>query len=608
MPQTAYRTPPVFATAVLRFCFTPRAATTLCVINLGLGVVYALAALPLPMVLGYGRFWEFPRGTIGGAGGGADMADPLVGYLYLMQSPWTLPLLKVANLGAPQGTNIFWLDCIPWLCLLGKAIFSCTGIAINLFGLFIFACFVLPGVAMTALLAVCGQRHLCAALAATCLAEATPFLWYRWGQTALLAQFVLIVAWCLYCATTRWPGARRIAWTWLLLLAFTLLTNVYLLAMTLTIWGVSFLQKCRSRQAPIRALVAEPLAIAVVIACLMLLTGMLTPDLTSESNGDFGAYPMNLASAFIPQMSGVIPGLSAYQVGLEYEGFAYLGLGTLLLLACALPGSWVWLRRNANHHIFAIALLVLLFLFAVSNQVHLGSHLLLSIPLPAWLDRILATFRSSGRFFWPVGYALMAFGLLQVLRNFRPGIALGILVIAAIVQLIDVGPLRALVAASAATPRAAVIDRQQTAGFIRESRAVMVFPTFGCVVKAMDGGARPVLPADELLALTSRDPFSSPRVAPASRVVVAQRELLLQANMELMLIAARANVPVNTVYNARLSTDCAAEQRTMREELRPGVAYFYLAGVPPAAQRLPGSVCRQREWFVRCLIPDRGSH
>jgi hypothetical protein len=604
------------ADSALGFFFRPRSVAMLCALSFCLGAAYALTVFPVSLVLGNGPFWDFPRGTISGSGSGSadDIADALVGYLYLMHAPWGLPVLYAPDLGAPMGTNVFWLDALPWVSLVGKAVFSLTGVEVNLLGLFVFACFSLPGVAMTALLAVCGERHIAAAIAGTVMAEAAPFLWFGWGHLALSAQCLLIAGLGLYCATTRWPGDRRVSLGWLSLLVLTVLTNLYLAAMVIGIWAAAYLQKCLSRRASTRLLIAEPLAIAVSLALTTLVTGILTTRLEAAGTEQFGILSMNLASPVIPQMSGVVPGFAAYRagMGMQHEGFAYLGLGVLLILAITLRSSLTWLWHNARRHLLGILLMAGCFLFALSNKVYLGSHLLFDLPLPDRLVHALGTFRSSGRFFWPVGYALIAFGILRVLRAFRPGVAFVVLSVACLLQLADVRPLRALVAASAAVPRAAVIDRRQTADFVRQSRAVMVFPSYGCVRAALERGDGSALPPDEALELFGLDRFGRAEVSPAAplaeRVAVARREVLLQANMEVILIAARANRPINSVYNARLASDCALEDRTMQAPLRPGVGYFYFAGLPSGFDQYPRDACRKQEWFTRCRLPDASPH
>lgn len=117
---------------------------------------------------GNGAFWDFPRGTMIFAH--ADMANTLAGYLYFIHAPWGWPLLQTPLLGAPHGTNIPLVDAAPLIALLGKLWFSITGQSLNFLGFFALACFALPGVAMTILLAKAGERNLAAAPAARAMA------------------------------------------------------------------------------------------------------------------------------------------------------------------------------------------------------------------------------------------------------------------------------------------------------------------------------------------------------------------------------------------------------------------------------------------------------
>ena len=78
--------------------------------------------------------------------------------------------------------------------------------------------------------------------------------------------------------------------------------------------------------------------------------------------------------------------------------------------------------------------------FAVSNRVFASHWLLFEMSIPH-INWMLGIFRSSGRFFWLVGYGLIAFVVVLGFRGARPVTAL-CLVGAAILQLCDVQPLR----------------------------------------------------------------------------------------------------------------------------------------------------------------------
>jgi hypothetical protein len=92
------------------------------------------------------------------------------------------------------------------------------------------------------------------------------------------------------------------------------------------------------------------------------------------------------------------------------------------------------------------------------------------------------------------------------------------------------------------------------------ARRVLVFPTWGCVLPLVEGG----------------------------RIPLADRDRLLQQNVEIQLLASRANLPINSVYNARLRPDCAAEAAAMTRPPPDGAVMFLLEGFSPPA----GAVCR----------------
>ena len=163
---------------------------------------------------------------------------------------------------------------------------------------------------------------------------------------------------------------------------------------------------------------------------------------------------MNLLSPFLPQKSGLLPGLGGVidATGGQYEGFNYFGLGLLLATIVVLPSEIRWFRRNLRRHIALFVAFALLTAFAVSNRVFVGHWLLFELPLPHYFNRLFGIFRSSGRFFWLVGYAQIAIVVVLCFRRARPLMAL-CLTGAAILQLCDVQPLRAQIIASVAAER-----------------------------------------------------------------------------------------------------------------------------------------------------------
>jgi hypothetical protein len=239
----------------------------------------------------------------------------------------------------------------------------------------------------------------------------------------------------------------------------------------------------------------------------------------------------------------------------------------------------VWAARH--RHAALIAVVAASFLFALSNRIFLGGHLLLAVPLPDLVLRLFGLFRSSGRFVWVPAYAIMAGSIVLSLRQ-KPSWATTVLCLAAAtLQIVDAAPLRAAIKAAVSGPVPAVLDMGRVAALATRSRAIEAFPSFGCVYDAIVAGNDPATDWDRLR----------------------------QANMELQLIAARANLPINSVYNSRLPTDCRAEDAQRRATVRPGTLYLYLDAPAATAAQLDGrtqaDVCGKVALLPYCLIPPR---
>lgn len=557
-----------------------RPMAMLLLVSFVLASALVLTALPVGFVLGTSAFWDAPSG-IPFRGPPYDVSQALIGYTGFLRAPWGWPLLQVPLLVPPDGTNIFWLDAVPSVALLGKLLFSLTGWNVNLLGAYHFACLVLPGVAMTCVLAVAGQRTLLAAIGATIFAGAAPFLWFRWGNPPHHAHFLVVFAIALYLASHR--GERPLAHgaLWLALLTISLLTNLYLFVMVGGFWAAMLLQRLLDRSAIWGLLVLEAVVVCAALLMVMLAMGILSADLRHGAAVGFGLFSMNLASPFMPQMSGVFPWLEQFRIGMpyQYEGFAYLGFGALLMLSFSLQRLLGWLCAAYRVHGVLICVLFLFTLFALSHHVFLGTTEILYLPLPDHVVALLGTFRSSGRFFWPVAYALIAASLLLILRTRSPRLAVRLVVVACVLQLIDIQPLRRAVAASAGQARADAFDRTRIAALVQRADAVLVYPSWYCIEDAMEAGTMP---------FTRRDELHLP-------------------DLDIQLAAARAGRAVNSVYVARRPTDCAAEGRAQAAPLRQGTVYFYPTGYVPESAQLGGrsaaEVCASVAALRYCVVP-----
>ena len=286
----------------------------------------------------------------------------------------------------------------------------------------------------------------------------------------------------------------------------------------------------------------------------------------------FGYFSMNLASPFWPQRSGLFPGFYPIvdATGGQYQGYNYLGFGAILISVVAIVANFVELRAKLVEHRELFAALICLLLFAVSHRVFVGNVKLLDLDYSWRLDQVLGVFRSSGRMFWPIFYALVLFGLVNVLRYLRPASGVAFVVACCLLQLADTNPLRVRLATLTRNDTPHLLNQSEWQGRMAQAMQVQIDPSYQC--KGIVSGI---------------------------------------AQMELQLAAAMAKRPINSVHNARLkedAQDCNAAAIAARSgPWRDDTLYVFLTGGPngaPAGWTPPRKSCHAFSLGEWCLGPS----
>jgi hypothetical protein len=158
----------------------------------------------------------------------------------------------------------------------------------------------------------------------------------------------------------------------------------------------------------------------------------------------FGRYRTSLTSLFDPKVASVfsfsklIPDLGGLP-GSE-EGFAFLGIVVLGLLAMSLP---LTLSRQhpflSKHNTGLIFTTIAMGVFSLSNHISIMQREVFAYPLPDSVLRFISPFRSSGRFVWPLVYILILFGLISLSEIWKKHRYFGYLILASfsLLQFID---------------------------------------------------------------------------------------------------------------------------------------------------------------------------
>lgn len=410
-------------------------------------VVLVLAAvilfhivIGLPLLSAGHEYWLEPKG---------DMATMMAGHYAIIDHPWHFPLgVTTALRGEAIPTAIVYTDSLPWLTVLMKALG--LGRVLNPLALFMLIAYIAQPLSMVALLRACGVTRTSSLLLGGLLSLFFPaWLSRQFGHIALAGQFLLILgaAWAVLVARLGLTH-RRIVEIALLGLVVTG-THPYHLVPIAACLGAGLLAEILQQRA--KAWARAVVAVVAFVGAVALASWVLGYGGVGQSGGGgaLGVYSMNVLGAIWPQAS-TLAGQTWNGVwftgtleipGQTYEGYNYLGAGILLLALVAAvalargpkPDAAAW--RRYGPLVLALAVLTA---YAIGPRPYFGPILMFDIGRPmGWFAAIIGLFRCHGRFFWIVGYAVLALGVVQIDRLDAGRLRLGLLIAALGLQVAD---------------------------------------------------------------------------------------------------------------------------------------------------------------------------
>jgi hypothetical protein len=419
-----------------------------------------------PFMRGITQFWQLQDNDIG---------QYLAGFNAFVREPWHWPLLRLESINAPQGTLVTFLDAVPLYAVLLKLWQHGPDTPFrNPFAAWVGLCYALQGVAAWWLCREARLRAWMPLLAMTVLLALFAPLAIRIHHISLMSHWLLLFGLAAYLRGSRLGQVSVGAWTPLLLAAFYI--NLYLFCMLCLLFAADLARDVV--RAPRRTLMVAA-APAVLLAASLPATMLPLGGGAGGGEWGFGYYSMNLLSPLAGGRTLKFPAMYAHDG--QGEGFAYLGVFVIGATIYALrlraridPGFW---RRHRP----LAWVLAFMTLYAISNIVYLGKSELFHLDLPAWTSRLTSVMRSSGRFFWPVGYALTAFTVITLWRYQAPRRAAALLAALLVLHIWDLGPHQRLVRDTVALGVTERITQPVWNGFFGPStRALQVYPPFGC--------------------------------------------------------------------------------------------------------------------------------
>lgn len=312
--------------------------------------------------------------------------------------------------GESIGSSIVFSDSIPLLAIPFKFLRSLLPPQFQYFGIWIALCFMLQALFAWRILSLFTERMAVRAIGAALLTLSPPMLWRLLGHEALTGHWIVLAGLYLYLRKFATP------FQWNVLLCVAALVHPYLLAMSLGLWSADRWRAYRAQEVTGKSLALESSLALLLLAGTMISVGYFA--VRGVGSEGYGYYRFNITSPLHPLDIWSIWRQTPY-VGGNYEGFSYPGAGMFvlaLLVASLVAIRWKQVKFEWRPIAPLVAICAIFYLYALSNRIALGGHELVQFEVPALFEKVVSTFRSTGRFIWPVLYAVEILLLFLLLR------------------------------------------------------------------------------------------------------------------------------------------------------------------------------------------------
>ena len=327
-----------------------------------------------------------------------------INWLFFREtSIFQFPIFENYNYGMELSSSIAINDSLPIMALIFKPLSFILPFDFQYFGLWILICFILQGQLGLILLRKVTNNEFLSLLGACFFILAPPFLWRLWGHYSLMAHWLIILGIIIFYSSNF--NLRN----WILLLILTALVNAYILAIILSIFILDLIYRTR-----IEGFRSKDSFLIFFKAFSLLILSLYVfgyfSNGASIGSGGYSLYRANLNTFFNDNdfWSYILPDIGS--IPNDYEGFAFLGVGIIVLLFISLYEvfknklllNMIFSKKN----IYLLSLSILLFLFAITNKVTLGTLVLFEFDLPEFFKIFTRPLRSSGRMVWLLFYLI----------------------------------------------------------------------------------------------------------------------------------------------------------------------------------------------------------
>lgn len=384
-----------------------------------------------------------------------DLSQHYLGWRFFRTDGWNFPLGIMENIAYPNKVSIIFTDSIPLFAVFFKVFRFLLPEQFQYFGLWGLLCFILQAVLSSRILKKYLKNEVAIILSSLLFVFTPVFIDRMYWMTSLAAQWLCLLG-ILFIeeqeklskgktkASSKSPALNltkgMAAWTALGALCASI--HIYFLPMCgilLVGYCVANIRTTKKVIHSITVLVGYLVGACFVIALL----GGFSSGMGAAFYG-LGDYSFNLNGFANPTgrfyyWSHIISALPQY-IDNQYEGFAYLGIGILLLLVITLTqviGNIKIREKFAAKKLAYVIVFILAVVAAASPVMTWNEKILVTLPIPGLIRTMWEAFRASGRLIWPAVYLLVLWAIVGDSRYMKKEVKIITLAVCLLLQVYD---------------------------------------------------------------------------------------------------------------------------------------------------------------------------
>lgn len=413
---------------------------------------------------------------------------------YRSSSKLEFPLAWTERLGYPLGISIGYLDSIPIIAILLRPISGLLSEPFQYLGIYIYVCFILQGYYGFKIAgSIFTDNYFSKYIATIFFITAPAFLFRIQDHLALSSHWLILAAIYFLMKEARGQKLYSFICPFYAIITLSSAINPYL-SLIVSIISVAAIIK-----AFVHAVINGRDFIIIIVSYFILavltfwVIGFITSgDKALYTASGYGWHSFNLLSPLDPLIGGLFYHNLPQIYSGQHEGYAYLGMGLILIFSVISMHFILSLRKNpcsidlklACPYLFIILCSTLL---ACSNIITIGSIVLIDIPIPNYIRSVLEMFRSSGRLFWPSYYLIFIF-IFVSLKPYPVRYKNLLLSIALFVQLLDLWPLFNVVRNARSQSNQASLTNPIWRQLNKDSKHLAILPPWQCDWSLSPGG------------------------------------------------------------------------------------------------------------------------